>query len=296
VVYGQAFAIYALAEWYRASSDQSALDLALDTFRLLEDHARDRVGGGYYEACSNDWSRLITSALSDLDIACAKSMNTNLHVMEALTCLLAALIQKGPAAAGDADRVRQALQDLVNVHLDHIMVTPAHLGLYYNADWTSLSELRSYGHDIEASWLMTEAAELAWDGQLPGKVREAALNLARRTLEILAAFGPGLIHEGPSPHLDLDRIWWVQAECLVGLLNAACLNPDQLFIQQARAVWEYIKEQVKDPLNGEWFWNTRPDGTHADQPKGGLWKTSYHNGRACLEGMHRLDRLMERLK
>jgi mannobiose 2-epimerase len=296
VIYGQAFAIYGLSEWYRATGDRGALDHALYTFELMERHARDPIHGGYFDACSLDWKRVVTSALSDVDIACAKSMNTNLHVMEAYTTLLAALTERPVPDTTAASLVRASLQDLIGVHLDKIRISPAHFGLYFDADWTPIPAGLSYGHDIEGSWLLTEAAERAWGGTLPGRIREAALVMARRTVEILDRHGPGLIHEGPNGgagHLDEERVWWVQAECLVGLLNAASLNPDQSFVDHAIGVWEYIKRHVKDTVNGKWFWSTLPDGSHADQPKGGLWKTSYHNGRACMESMHRIDLLTE---
>jgi mannobiose 2-epimerase len=299
VIYGQAFAIYGLSEWYRATGDQTALERALETFAHLEASVRDHAAGGYYEACSLDWKTATPSALSKVDIACAKSMNTNLHVMEAYTTLLAGLEERPAAAPGKTEQVRSALQDLVTVHLDKIRISPAHFGLYFGSDWTPIPAGLSYGHDIEGSWLLTEAAERAWGGTLPGRIREAALAMARKTVEVLDRHGPGLIHEGPNGeagHLETERVWWVQAECLVGLLNAACLNPDQAFVDHALAVWDYIKTHVKDKVNGEWFWSTLPDGSHADQPKGGLWKTSYHNGRACMESMHRIEALAKKIK
>ena len=292
VVYGQAFAIYALAEWYRATGEVSALDLATATFDQLQNHAGDPEFGGYYEACSMDWSTVIISALSDVDQACAKSMNTNLHVMEALSNLVLALRERPLADNTRHDRAQSALRSLIDVHLDHIRITSAHFGLFFNRDWSSLEAPLSYGHDIEGSWLITEAAEIAWNGVVPARVREAALTMARRTVEIIEKFGPGLINESHHGHVDTERIWWVQAECLVGLLNAAVLDGDPKFIQQALAIWDYIKKSVKDPIHGEWFWSTLADGSHSANPKGGLWKTSYHNGRACMEGMDRLDQLI----
>ena len=169
IVYGQAFAVYALAEYARAGGPGKALDIAMETFALLQRTARDELFGGYSEAAAPDWSKSVPSALGDGDIACPKSMNTNLHVLEALTAL--------HAATEDA-AVGQALRQLIEVHLDRIITPGAHLGLYFKNDWSRLDAVMSYGHDIEASWLLTEAAERTPDAALGTRVCSRALEMA----------------------------------------------------------------------------------------------------------------------
>lgn len=279
VVYGQAFALYGFAEYYRASGDPEALSLAMGLFNKLTNHALDRTHGGYFEAVSADWISIVPNSLSPVDLVCDKSMNTNLHVMEAFTALLKA--NPNPA-------VREALKELLSIHLDKIRVSPEHFGLYFNADWSAIGTALSYGHDIEGSWLMYEAAEAIHGHQVPASIREAVLAMARKTLALVRDHGPGLVNEQDGHHLDTDLIWWVQAECCVGLMNAWQLENKEEWIEAARSVWSTIMEKIKDPVQGEWFWGRRADGSLMDKPKGGLWKTSYHNGRACMELLARL--------
>jgi cellobiose epimerase len=297
VIYGEAFAIYALSEYHRATGIPEALELAVRTFGLLERVARDGEFGGYVEACTPDWSAPVTSALSDVDIACAKSMNTNLHVMEAFTSLALALeaAKDSGAASGfpaptTFEEVKAALRDLVLVHVNRIRRPDNHFNLYFERDWTSLRDITSYGHDIEGSWLIDEAAEVAWAGEYPREIREAALGMAAAILPMVAS--SGLVNERKGDHLDRDRIWWVQAECLVGFLNAAVQARDDRYLAAALGVWDYIEEFIVDGTDGEWFWGRASDGSvMPGQPKGGLWKTSYHDARACMEAMKRLDEL-----
>lgn len=274
VVYGQAFAIYGLAQYHRATGDPTALRLALDTFTRLEAVGRDREFGGYYEAVDREWTHPLIQALSDVDTPCSKSMNTNLHVLEAYSTLF---------QATDRAEVREALESLLQVFERHILVTPEHLGLYFDRDWKPLTDHVSYGHDIEASWLLTEAAQLVGRSE----TKAVAVTIAQKTLALVREHGamPNETHRG---HLDADRIWWVQAETLVGLVNAWELTGDPAFLDGAELQWAFIRNHVIDRDRGEWFWLVDAEGRpDRNRPKGGLWKTSYHNGRACLEVIHR---------
>jgi mannobiose 2-epimerase len=278
VLYGQAFAVYGLAQYYRSTGEAAALDLALEVFGLLESVGRDREFGGYYEAVDRHWKAPLVQALSDVDIPCSKSMNTNLHILEAYTALY--------LATGQA-KVAEALESLLGVFEKHILVTPAHLGLYFDRDWKNLTGHVSYGHDVEASWLMAEAAEAIGSHRT-----EVCLAIARKSLTILRENGgsmPEGIHNG---RLDTTRTWWVQAEALVGMVNAWELSGDEAFLTAAESLWAYIDRFVVDRARGDWHWAVdaqgRPDTT---RPKGGLWKTSYHNGRSCMEIIARMNRL-----
>ncbi len=282
VLYGQAFAIYGLAQYYRATGDKAALALALETFDLLEKVGRDREFGGYYEAVDRSWTQSLIKALSEVDIPCSKSMNTNLHVLEALSSLY---------LASGSPKVKEALASLLEVFETRILVTPEHLGLYFNRDWTTLTDHVSFGHDIEASWLLTEAAQIAHGHALPEAKKAVYVRIARKTLEVLQANGGSLPNELHGGHLDTDRIWWVQAETLVGMINAWELTGEEAFLAAAEAQWSYIDRFLVDRLHGEWHWLVSASGQPAlDRPKGGLWKTSYHNGRACMEVILRLTR------
>ena len=281
IVYGQAFAMYALAEYARAGGPGGALELSMETFHLLQRAAHDDLHGGYAEAAAPDLSTSVSSALGEQDMDCAKSMNTNLHVLEALTAL--------HAASGDA-QVARALRELIEVHLAKIVMPSSHLGLYFNEDWSRLDDVISYGHDIEASWLLTEAADQAGDEELRTRVRPCATGIAAAIARVLDANQGSLPNEMKGGRLDTDRIWWVQAEGIVGMVNAGELSGDPAYIRRAEKIWEFVKAFLIDRAHGEWFWGARfPGGAPLPHHyKGGAWKASYHNGRACMQIMGRL--------
>jgi mannobiose 2-epimerase len=282
IVYGQAFAIYALSEYYLASGREEALDIAMKTFGLLEASVRDKALGGYAEAADRGFKGPRVKALSDVDIPCAKSMNTNLHVLEALSALF---IASGESA------VREALRSLARTFASRVFPGNEHMALYFDADWKSLTDHVSYGHDIEASWLLAEAAELAWGegaDSWPSPILDRVLGSARAALGVFNANGHSMPNETHGGRLDGDRIWWVQAETMVGFINAFQMTGEGAFLQAAEREWAYIRDKVIDSRHGEWFWAVKADGRPDEgKPKGSPWKTSYHNGRACMEVMRR---------
>ncbi|HQL32991.1 MAG TPA: AGE family epimerase/isomerase [Treponemataceae bacterium] len=344
-IYGEAFAVYGLAEYAlalknfgggTASAHSEAtvssaelpaagepLALALSIYDLLEGRARDRNAGGYFEARSRDWSATTELKLSDKDIDCDKSMNTNLHVMEAYTTLLRVLkafagesaasvastssvdqtarlgahpsrIEDAPRDSAALDeaisRVRESLAQLVRITTEKILGPDAHLDLYFNADWKAIGDVVSYGHDIECSWLLWEAVEELDDPEIAASYREAVVLIARTALEEGFDAGSGALeNETHGSRRDRTRIWWCQAEALVGFFNAWQLTGEKIFLDAALAQWRWILAVQKDPVGGDWFWAVGPDGKpDPDQPKGGNWKTSYHNARCCMEILRRL--------
>jgi predicted GH43/DUF377 family glycosyl hydrolase/mannose/cellobiose epimerase-like protein (N-acyl-D-glucosamine 2-epimerase family) len=288
MVYGQAFAIYALAEYYLASGERGALDLAMETYRLLESIARDKAKGGYFEACDRGWTKPIRFALSEVDIPCDKSMNTNLHVLEALSNLYRASRDEG---------VKASLVSLLEVYAYRVFGQKPNTSLYFDREWKALTDHVSWGHDIESCWLMTEAAELAYGGaeKAPLFVREAIRSARAAILPVLAENGGSLPHEKSEAkkHFDGQRDWWVQAEAVVGCVDAWQETGDGSYLAAAVRLWDYIETKVIDHENGEWFWGVSAAGLpDLERPKGGLWKTCYHNGRACLEVISRAERIL----
>jgi len=295
-VYAQAFAIYGLAQWHEASGDEEALAAAWGLFDLIEAHARDREKGGYLEALSREWGPLANTALSDKDLSVPKSMNTNLHVLEAYTTLL--------RVTGD-DRVREALAALLRATLDNIVRREpwAHCALFFDADWTSHVDTISYGHDIEASWLLWDAWEaLAASGlanhQLQADTRAATLALAEAVRRHGVDPDGSVLYEGsPSGPENHQKHWWPQAEGVVGWLNAYQLGGRKEDRAQAIAAWGFIEGNVIDRAGGEWFAELERDGTVRDAAidpsadgacKIGPWKCPYHNARAALELLRRI--------
>ena len=283
LVYGQAFAIYGLSEYYAATGDGAALELALGTWALLERAARDPGAGGYAEACDRAFAHPVVMALSEVDIPCEKSMNTNLHVLEALTSL---------ARSSGREDVRSALADLVEIYATRIVRPDGSCALYFDRGWKSLTDHVSWGHDIESSWLLGEACEVAFGGARPAAVAAAISAERVSTLAALAANDGSLPHERAGGRVDAWRDWWVQAECVTGLVDAWCDTGESRWLDAAIRLWAFIDGHLIDRERGEWFWRVSPSGyPDLSQPKGGLWKTCYHNGRACLEVMARAERM-----
>ena len=277
-IYSQAFFIYALSTYHMGTGDREALDRAIDLFRLIEKYSFDHERGGYFEAFTREWGEIADLRLSAKDANEKKTMNTHLHVLEAYTALYR--IWPDP-------ELKQQLAALVKVFAERI-VDPetAHLNLFFDEEWNCRSTIVSYGHDIEASWLLCEAAEVIGDAD---SVKGVALRIASAAHEGLAEDG-SLFYEkdDAAGHFDRDRHWWVQSEAVVGFLNAWQLSGDAGWLEMASDALEYIRANISDRDQGEWFWSIRADGTvNRDDDKAGFWKCPYHNTRMCLEVLSR---------
>lgn len=285
MVYGQAFGIYAFSEYYLATRNRASLDKAICLYRLVERHSRDSVHGGYFEAFRRDWTGPLD--LSVDEAPATKTMNTHLHLLEAYTNLL---------RAWDDPCLRLALQRLIRLALDHI-VDPAtgHFKLHFDAAWQPLNDRISYGHDIEGSWLLLEAAEALAAADLLEPVRRTALKMAEATLQEGVDADGGLFNEGDSTGVTDDRKdWWLQAEAMVGFLNAYQLTGQAKFLQASLKAWQFVQKNLIDRRHGEWYWGVTRPGRPYRAEKSSPWKAPYHNGRACLEVMRRITELLNR--
>ncbi|MBP7052667.1 MAG: AGE family epimerase/isomerase [Phycisphaerae bacterium] len=324
-IYGQAFCIYAMAEYYRTFNEPRALRQAVDVFDLMEAHTDDEEYGGYFEVMSRDWRPCEDMRLSDKDMNEKKSMNNHLHVLEGYTNLLRVWSPSSrgrPAGGFEKEERRRAvlaasLQDLIDVFRRHIVNREhTHFQHFFDEIWTPRSDSYTFGHDIEGSWLLCEAAEVllsrglsnGWDAlvspaekqekdarvtRLTTEVRSLAAKMARAALkEGLDADG-GLLYEGRNGRIiNPNKEWWPQAEAVVGFWNAWQLSGDAAFRDAAMRCWQFIQDKVVDHQHGEWFWCIRPDGTpDPAQPKVSAWKGPYHNGRCCLEIIRRIHNL-----
>jgi len=283
-IYGQAFYIYALAEFHRAFIRPTALARAKALFELIERHAYDAKFGGYIEVCNRDWSEAGSEArLSDKDMNEKKSMNNHLHVLEAYTNLF---------RVWPEPRVAERLRELIELFLTRILDSRTkHLHHFFNEQWQVRSDTYTFGHDIEASWLLFEAAEVLGDEKLLARVRVVALEMAEVVLNEGFDARGGLCYEGRDGKvIDPGRECWPQAEALVGFLNAFELSGNQAFFAAAGRTWKFIEASLVDRVHGEWFWRINPDG-QPDQklPKVSEWKGPYHATRACLETLRRLQ-------
>lgn len=284
LTYGQAFGIYGFSEYYLATGHSPALSKAIDLFHLLEKHIYDDVNQGYFEGGVHDW--VVLNGDSVDQVPAAKTMNTHLHLLEAYTNLL---------RAWDNNYLRGRLRHVIDVTLEHI-IDPhtAHFKLHFNATWHSLSDHVSYGHDIEGSWLLVEAAEMLDDADLLAQIISIALKMAQVTLNEGIDTDGGIFNEGNNRGvIDPNKDWWPQAEAMVGFLNAYQLSDDTSFLEASLHNWDFIQKSIIDKQYGEWFQTVARDGTPYDREKVGPWKTPYHNGRACLEIMQRIDQLIK---
>ena len=281
-IYAQGFAIYGLAEYYRATGEPESLKLAQDLFRLIEANSFDPIHQGNIECRSRAWGELADMRLSALEPDCRKSMNTLLHLMEAYTNLLRVWDNAGLKA-------RQ--RGLIEVFPRRIIDPQTHhFRLFFDDDWTSLSDLISFGHDIEGSWLIVEAAEVQGDASLLVQAREAAVKMAEAVFsQGLDADGSLFYEAGRQGIRNDQKHWWPQAEAVVGFYNAYQISGRAELAAAADRVWSYIEDQVVDRTHGEWFKVLRRDGTpNLDHVKTGPWECPYHNSRACFEMLSRL--------
>lgn len=281
--YAIAFTIYALSEYYRAGGGREALDMAKELYRSIEEHSLDGERGGYLEACTRNWGRIEDMRLSEKDRNDAKTMNTHLHILEGYTALYR--VWKDESLA-------RALKGMIGIFRDRIIRSDGHLGLFFDEEWNSTTSAVSYGHDIEASWLLCEAAGVLGDDRLDAEVRGAALRIAEAAMEGFTMNG-GMEYEydPETGRRNSSREWWVQAETVVGSVNCFHLTGDALWMERAESQWNFIKKYLICP-DGEWYWSALPSGggfsPDTEDDRAGFWKCPYHNGRMCMELMERL--------
>jgi len=283
--YAQAFSVYALAEYYRATRDAGVLARALRLVEVIEATAYDAQHGGYFETYERDWSLATDQRLSDVDMDEKKSMNTHLHMLEAYATLL---------HLHENATVRIRLRELIEIFLGHI-IDPAnhHFILFFDEQWNRRSNVISFGHDIEGSWLLCEAAEILGDPTLLQRVRTIAVKMAQAVHDEGLDADGGLQYEAdPTGIIDSDKHWWPQAEAVVGFLNAHELSGQSHFLLAAQRSWAFVEERIIDHEHGEWFWLVSKHGVPDNsKDKVGPWKCPYHNSRTCFELMQRSHRM-----
>lgn len=277
-VYTQSFGIYALSEYYRATKNEAALELAISLFELIESKGFSKQSNAYMEEFDREWNPAPNEMLSENGILAEITMNTHIHVLEAYTNLYKAWPNK---------RLKTRLNSLLDVHYKKIYDQESKfLHVFFDKEWNSLLNVKSFGHDIEASWLMDEtikALELNNEDYLK-MVIDIAYNIADYAIQVDGS----LINEELNEVLDPTRVWWVQAEAIVGFHNAYERTGDQRFLKLVKDLWEYTKKFIIDKRShGEWYWSVDEKGDPSEKNISDPWKASYHNGRFCLEMMER---------
>lgn len=276
-VYAQAFCIYALAEFYKYSANTKALDWAKELYTLLEEHSYDAKLGGYIEAFDENWNGIEDLRLSEKDLNAPKTTNTHLHVLEAYTILYE--INKDKS-------VKNSLKRLYDLFLNRIFLKNNHLDLFFTKDWKSLSSEISFGHDIEAAWLLFFGAKILDIDVLVEKTESLLINVTNTFIAegLDEDFGVLNSKDTLKREIDDDKHWWPQAEAMVGLVYAWYVSHDDTYFNTAVEIWGFTKKHIIDHINGEWFYRVDVDRVpYSSEDKVGPWKCPYHNSRALIE-------------
>ena len=277
--YNQAFSIYALSSYYDASGDEEALKTAMDLFHIIEGRCMDEIG--YKEAFDREFKEIENDKLSENGVIAEKTMNTLLHVFEAYTELY--------RVSKDAD-VKKRLEWILDTIADKIYNPKLHRQeVFFDREMNSILDLHSYGHDIETAWLIRRGTDILGEKSYEDKMLPIILDLTRQVYKV-AFDGSSLANECEKGVVDQNRIWWVQAETVIGFLNGYALAPEHTeYLEAAKAEWNFIKEHVVDKRPGsEWFWDVNRKGESVDdKPIVEPWKCPYHNGRMCMEVIRR---------
>ncbi|MBB3837919.1 mannobiose 2-epimerase [Runella defluvii] len=279
-LYAQAFAIYGISEYYAASKFQPALDFAKELFQVVDKHGYDEEFGGYFESFGTKWEAVDDLILSKMPWN--KSQNTHLHLIEAFTNLY----RVWPDVV-----LKQRVGHLLDMFLEKLIDSDTHrLRLFFDQRWSPQAQTISYGHNIEASWLLWETAEVLHDPSRTELVKQKCIKVATAACTGLGA--DGALHYEFDPatnHLNQERSWWVLAEQMVGFYNAYQLTKETHYKEKAEKSWTFIKKYFIDSQRGEWYGSVTPELTSIKGDKINFWKCPYHNSRACYEMVRRLS-------
>lgn len=276
--YNQAFSIYALASYYDASKNPEALEIAWKLYDLVESKCKDEYG--YLEAFTRSFEPEENDKLSENGVIAEKTMNTLLHVFEAYTELYRVTKE---------EKVAKQIRFMMDLIKDKVFNKEiGRQEVFFDRTWNTLIDLYSYGHDIETAWLVDRGLEVlddkAYTNMLSPITKIITENIYNR-----AYIDHSLVNESENGVVDTTRVWWVQAEAVVGFLNGYQKQGDKKFLDASVDIWNYIKKYFIDKRNGsEWFWSVKEDHTPDEKPIVEPWKCPYHNGRMCFEVLRRM--------
>ena len=297
--YAQAFAIYALCKYYELRPQPGVMDLIQECFSLVEAKTKDSGAAGYWEAFTRDWKPIEENRMADNNEP--KSMNTHLHVLESYAALY---------KVWKDEKVKTRLTELLNIFLGHIIRENGHFGIFFDENFNEVEDSKgicSFGHDIEGSWLLWEAADILGDEDILTRLKPIAIKMVDSIDRVAVDKDGGLFLESRrfGSHVRTNKHWWPQAENLVGFMNAYQLTGDEKYWKNVKLIWNFIATHLIDHQRGEWFTKLNrlgepylvepvgdPSPYYRNDWKVDPWKCPYHNGRSCLEIMTRIDALI----
>lgn len=279
--YAIGFTIYGLSEYARATGDKESLDAAIKLYHDIENHALDSKNNGYIEALTRDWQPIADMRLSDKDENGSRTMNTHLHIIEPYTNLY---------RVWKSQELKESIINLLQIFTKILLNQETHhLDLFFDDEWHGKRNIESYGHDIEASWLLHETALVLGDTQILKEIEPIVKEIAMAADEGLQPDGSMIYeHWKDTGKFDTQRQWWVMCECIIGHINLYQHFGNKESLGIAERCWNFTKEKLIDKVNGEWHWSSDVSGLiNYNDDKAGFWKCPYHNSRMCLELMER---------
>lgn len=280
-IYALAFAIYGLSEYYSVAKDERALKMAIALYQKIQAYSYDASKGGYLEAFTRDWQPIEDLRLSEKDANEKKTMNTHLHIVEGFANLY---------TVWKDESLRKVIVELLETIEKYFINTETgHLRLFFDENWIEKKDVISYGHDIEAAWLLLQCAEISGDSTLIANYKKHAIHIADVTKEGIDSDG-GLWYEYDplTKELMAEKHWWPQAELMIGYFTAWQLSGKQEYLNIVFKNWDFTQKYIIDKEKGEWFWGVYADYSTMEKDKAGFWKCPYHNSRACIELIHRI--------
>lgn len=279
--YNQTFAIYALASYYDASKDEEALKLALALRDIIEEKCKDEYG--YLEAFNISFVPEDNEKLSENGVIAEKTMNTLLHVFEAYTELY---------RVTKLDEVGDSIRFMLDIIADKVYNSKeGRQEVFFDRTWHTLIDLYSYGHDIETAWLVDRGLEVLGDPEYTRKLSVITESITKNIYD-RAYIDHSLVNEAENGIVDTTRVWWVQAEAVVGFINGWQKCPDHMeYLDAAKDIWNYISTYLVDNRAGsEWYWALDKNRKPHEKPIVEPWKCPYHNGRMCIEVIRRMQK------
>jgi mannobiose 2-epimerase len=280
-IYALAFVIYGLSEYFSITQDKKALEMAIALYKKIQKYSYDVSKGGYLEAFTRDWKPIEDLRLSEKDANEKKTMNTHLHIIEGYANLY---------KVWKDESLRKVIVTLLKTIEKYFINTETgHLRLFFDENWVEKKDVISYGHDIEAAWLLLQCAEISGDAALIANYKKHAIQIAEVTKEGIDTDG-GLWYEydPETKELMAEKHSWPQAELMIGYVNAWQLSGKEEYLDIVFKNWDFIQNHIIDKQNGEWFWGVNSDHSKMQKDKAGFWKCPYHNSRACIELIHRI--------